>query len=287
MHFVKVKTILSPKNGMNLYRGCTHGCIYCDSRSDCYGMTHRFEDIEVKSNAHELLRDALSRKRKPCMIGMGSMCDPYMPIEAELCHTRRALEIINEHRFGATLITKSDLVLRDLDLLKSINETAKAVVQITLTTTDDALARKIEPSAPSPSRRIAALRALRDSGIPTVVWMTPILPFITDTEENVRAILDASFEAGVKGIVAFGMGVTLRSGSRENFYDGLDSAFPGLSETYIRTYSNAYNCESPASPELMHLFRRECRAHGVMYDPDKIFEYLSDLPEKYEQLSLF
>lgn len=228
MHFVKAKGILSARNGMNIYRGCTHGCIYCDSRSTCYQMQHDFEDIEVKQNAPELLEAALRRKRKKCMIGTGSMCDPYMHCEEKLGLTRRCLEIIDQYGFGATLITKSNRLLRDLDLLKSINTKTKCVVQMTLTTYDEALCKILEPKVCTTRERYETLKILRDNGIPTIVWLTPVLPFINDTETNLRGILDYCFDAGVKGIICFGFGTTLRDGDREYFYAALDRHFPGF-----------------------------------------------------------
>ena len=189
MHGVKAKGILSSQNGMNIYRGCSHGCIYCDSRSSCYRMEHDFEDIEVKENAPELLEDALRRKRKRCMIGTGAMSDPYIPLELSLEYTRKALLIIEKYGFGVALQTKSDRVLRDLDILKKINEKTKAVVQMTLTTADENLCKIIEPNVCTTSKRFEALKTFRDNGIPTVVWLCPVLPYINDTRENIEAIL--------------------------------------------------------------------------------------------------
>lgn len=288
MHYVSAKGILSSKNGMNLYRGCQHGCIYCDSRSECYHMDHDFEDIEVKENALVLLEDALRRKRKSCMIGTGSMSDPYMPLEDELQYTRKALELIQRYGFGATLITKSDRILRDLDLLKAINERTKCVVQMTLTTYDEELCRKLEPGVCTTKARFEALKVLRDAGIPTVVWLCPILPFINDTPENINGILDYCKEAQVKGIICFGMGVTLRAGNREYFYQQLDHHFPGLKVEYIRRYGDAYMLDSPRSRELMELFNRRCQSAGILHDNDRIFQYLSQFEEKsMPQMSLF
>jgi DNA repair photolyase len=288
MHYATAKGILSAKNGMNLYRGCQHGCIYCDSRSTCYHMAHDFEDVEVKENAIALLEDALRRKRKPCMIGMGSMTDPYIPLEEKLRHTRQALELIERYGFGATLITKSARVLQDLDLLQRINEQTKCVVQMTLTTYNESLCRKIEPAVSTTKERFEALKTLRDAGIPTVVWLCPILPYINDTAENISGILDYCAEAGVKGILCFGMGVTLREGNREYFYKQLDRSFPGLKDEYIRRYGNAYMLESPRSRELMGLFRRRCEQENIWHDNDIIFSYLSQFEENNPaQLSLF
>ncbi len=280
MHFVKAKGILSAKNGMNLYRGCSHGCIYCDSRSNCYHMEHAFEDIEVKENAIELLKDALTRKRKKCMIGTGSMTDPYIPLEMKLENVRKALELVYEYGFGFTVITKSNRILRDLDLLQKINEKTKCVVQMTLTTCDEDLCRKIEPNVSTTEERFEVLKTLRDCGIPTVVWLSPILPFINDTEENISGILDMCAEAKVYGVICFGMGLTLREGNREYFYEQLDRLFPGLKEQYIRTYGDQYMIESGNSQKLMRLFHRKCEKYGIVHDNDRIFRYLSAFEEK-------
>ena len=289
MHFVKAKGILSSQNGMNIYRGCSHGCIYCDSRSSCYRMDHAFEDIEVKENAPELLEDALRRKRKRCMIGTGAMSDPYIPLELDLEYTRKALLIIERYGCGVTLQTKSDRVLRDLDILKRINEKTKAVVQMTLTTADDTISKIIEPNVCTSRERFEALKILRDNGIPTVVWLCPILPYINDTRENIEAILQMSVEARVRGVINFGMGLTLREGDREYFYRKLDSSFPGLKERYIREYGNSYEIPSPHSSELMRLFHQICEKNGIMHSNDEIFAYLHRFEEKtpFRQLSLW
>lgn len=289
MHFVEAKGILSAKNGMNLYRGCSHGCIYCDSRSKCYHMEHAFEDIEVKANAIELLEHALIHKRKKCMIGTGSMTDPYIPLEMELGHVRKALQLIYEHGFGFTVITKSSRIVRDIDLLQKINERAKCVVQMTLTTYDEELCKKLEPNVSTTSERFEVLKTLRDAGIPTVVWLSPILPFINDTKENIAGILDMCAEAKTYGILCFGMGLTLREGNREYFYEQLDRLFPGLKEKYIRTYGNQYMIESANSRELMRFFHRRCEEEGIVHHNELIFEYLHSMEEKKgsEQLSIW
>ena len=289
MHFEDVKGVLSPKGNMNIYRGCTHGCIYCDSRSTCYNMTHDFEDVLVKANAPQLLEQALKSKRKKIMVGMGSMSDPYMHCEKELLHTRKCLEIVDRYGFGFTLITKSDLVLRDLDLIKSINSKSKAVVQMTLTTFDEKLCRILEPNVATTKQRFSALMKLKEAGIPTVVWLTPILPFINDTEDNLRGILDYCIQAGVKGIICFDMGLTLREGNREYFYRKLDEHFPGMKQRYISAFGDSYYCTSPDNRKLMKIFRNVCRENGIMYNTDEIFEYLHTFEEKCEneQLTLF
>ena len=288
MHKVNVKGILSAKNGMNIYRGCLHGCIYCDSRSLCYQMNHKFEDIEVKANAVGLLEITLRRKRNKCMIGTGAMSDPYMPIEEKLGNMRKCLEVIERYGFGVTMITKSTKVLRDLDLLKKINEKSKCVVQMTLTTYDEDLCRIVEPNVETTYERFRALEILHDNGIPTVVWLCPILPFINDTEENIRGILDYCVRAKVKGIINFDMGVTLRDGNREYFYKKLDEHFPGLKEKYIRMYGNSYQLSSPNSRQLNMIYKSECIKNGIMCDVNECFEYLNKYEDKYggEQISL-
>lgn len=289
MHYVKAKGILSASNGMNLYRGCQHGCIYCDARSRCYQMEHVFEDIEVKENAPELLEAALKAKRKPCMIGTGAMSDPYIPLEEKLQMTRRCLELIDKYGFGIAIQTKSDRILRDMELLQSINSRTKAVVQMTLTTHDENLCRILEPCVSTTRERYDALKEFQVAKIPTVVWLCPIVPFLNDTEENVRGILDYCIDAGVKGIVNFGMGLTLREGNREYFYAALDRYFPGLKEVYIRTYGNTYELPSPRSRELNGIFRETCEKYGIWHDNDRIFRYLHEFEEKQraDQLSFF
>lgn len=289
MHKVKTKGILSSYNGMNLCRGCLHGCIYCDSRSKCYHIEHDFEDIALKENAPLLLEDALKKKRNKCMISTGSMSDPYLPDAQSLALTRRCLEIIDKYGFGASLITKSDLVLNDLDLFISINSHSKCVIQMTLTTFDDSLCRIIEPNVCVTSRRAEVLNILRDNGIPTVVWLSPILPYINDTEENISGILDYCIKAKVRGIINFGFGLTLREGNREYFYSKLDEHFPGLKEKYIYTYGNSYELPVPNSRKLNEMFVSVCEKNGIMHDFDEIFEYIRLYEDKSvpEQLSLF
>lgn len=287
MHYTDYKTILSPQNGMNLYRGCTHGCIYCDSRSKCYQFDHEFEDIEVKRDAVKILEQQLRKKRQPCMIGTGSMCDPYIPLETELQLTRQSIEVIERYGFGLAILTESAKLLRDIDLLKRINARTKCVVQTTLTTYDEALCKKIEPHVSSTRERFEMLMTLKEADIPTVVWLTPILPFINDTEENLLGLLDYCVQAGVKGILTFGIGVTLREGDREYFYAALDRDFPGVKQQYIRTFGNAYVCNSPNDKKLMQILRKTCQEHGILWQTDDVFRYLWTFETKEKQMSLF
>lgn len=287
---------------MNIYRGCSHGCIYCDSRSKCYQFTHDFEDIEVKQNAPELLEEALRKKRKRCMIGTGSMCDPYIPLEKELKLMRQCLQIIDRYNFGATLITKSDLVMRDLDIIERINKKTKAVVQMTLTTADDELCRKIEPGVCPTSRRFEVLCECKKRGIPTVVWFSPLLPFINDTKENIDGIVDYCVQAGVHAIICFGIGLTLREGNREYFYAALDRLsrlqdsqtnssatfdcantppvnFHDLKFRYQRTFGYNYMCSSPREHELMSYLQKLCRRNNIMLGTDSVFKWIEEFPD--------
>jgi DNA repair photolyase len=290
MHFVEAKGILTNNNGfcgMNIYRGCTHGCIYCDSRSTCYNFSHIFEDIEVKQNAPELLENTLKAKRKKCMIGTGAMSDPYMHCEEELRLTRKCLKIVLKYGFGIAIQTKSDRILQDIDLLDKINQNTKCVVQMTLTTFDDRLCKIIEPNVCTTIRRLEVLEEIHKRGIPTVVWLTPILPFINDTEENIKSILENCAKVGVKGIICFDMGLTLREGDREYYYAALDKYFPELKRKYIETYGNAYNLPSPNAKGLMALFQTFCKENNMLYKPKDCFQFLNEFPERYKQLTLF
>lgn len=221
------------------------------------------------------------------MIGTGAMSDPYMHCEKDLQLTRKCLEIILRYSFGVAIQTKSDLILRDIDLLSEINKSAKCVVQITLTTYDDELCSILEPNVCNTKCRIEVLEMMQERGIPTVVWLTPILPFINDTKENISAILNECARTGVKGVIDFGMGLTLREGDREYYYEALDKHFPGMKERYIKQYGNAYELPSPNSKELRALFQDICEKNGILSTPDECFRYMSDLPDKYTQMSLF
>lgn len=289
MHYKEYKSILSPKNGMNIYRGCSHGCIYCDSRSSCYNMDHDFGDIEVKKNAPQMLENELKRRRKKCMIGTGSMCDPYIHIEEELLYTRRCLQTIEKYGFGLSILTKSARILRDLDLLKSINGKSKCVVQMTLTTADENLCRILEPGVSTTRERFETLKIMHENGISTVAWLSPFLPFINDSVENMVGLLNYCIEAKVHGIMCFGIGVTLRDGNREYFYHKLDEHFPDMKQKYIKTFGNSYVCNSPNHSGLMKIMLRTCEKHNILTGADKVFSYLNTFEDKNtnEQISLF
>ena len=287
MHYAEYKTILSPNNGMNIYRGCTHGCIYCDSRSLCYRIKHDFENIEIKRDAVRILESQLARRRKPCMVGTGAMCDPYIHLEEEMRITRQCLEVIERYGFGLAIQTKSDRILRDMDILKAINSQSKCVVQITLTTFDEDLCRIVEPFVSTTSERFAVLETMRDAGIPTVVWLSPTLPFINDNEENLRGLLDCCIRAKVRGILCFSFGTTMREGSRDYFYKKLDEHFHGMKQRYIRAFGSSYECHSPNNARLMEIFIDECKRHGILYRTDDVFRYTREFETKERQLSLF
>ncbi|MDD3126978.1 MAG: radical SAM protein [Candidatus Izemoplasmatales bacterium] len=277
---------LPPYNNYNIYRGCTHGCIYCDSRSKCYEIELPFENITVKTNAVELARCELSKKRNPIMVNSGSMCDPYMPIEAQLELSRNVLKVVLEYGHGAGFLTKNILALRDLDLMVKINIKAKAIACFTLTTVDDHLAKIIEPNASLPSERLKALRQFADAGITTGVWMTPLLPFITANVDNVKAIVAACAMALVKYIHIFEIGTSMREGSRDFFYNNLDRLFPGMKERYQQTYGLKYICLAPEHEKLEKVFRDECDKYGIVYLKEDIAN-LRQIPKHSQQLSLF
>lgn len=289
MHYKEVKAILTPQNGMNLYRGCTHGCIYCDSRSKCYRMDHDFEDIEVKLRAADLLENTLKKKRNKGMISTGSMTDPYVPIEAELKITRRCLNVIDRFDFGVVIQTKSNLIMRDIDILESIHKKTKCIVAMTLTTYDEELCKKLEPNVCTTKERVQVLMEMKKRGIPTIVWLDPFLPFINDTEENLRGLMKYCIDAGVYGIMNFGIGLTLREGNREYFYEQLDRLFPGMKERYIETYGNSYEVNSPDNDRLMKIFKELCEEHNIVYDKEELFRYMREYKNKQmgTQLSLF
>ena len=271
-HVKQPDTYFGLKYNLNLYRGCQHQCIYCDSRSECYQIEN-FADIHVKINAIDLLKDALPRKRVRGTIGFGSMNDPYMPVERKYQLCRRALEVIAEHRFPVHIITKSDIVLRDIDLLEQINQ-IYAAVSFTITTADDQLARQIEPGAPSSSARFAAMRALADAGIHTGITMMPILPFISDTEENITQLVELAHQNGAGYILPW-FGMSLRAGSRDWYYTQLDKRFPGIKQKYIQQYGSSYECSSPNWQELDQTFQKlvhECNIPTQMpiFTPQEI-----------------
>ena len=288
MHQREVKGILNAYNGMNISRGCTHGCIYCDSRSKCYRIEHDFEDVQIKSNAPALLEAALKKKRKKCMVGTGAMSDPYIPLPENLANIRACLEIIDRYGCGLAIQTKSDLILRDLDLLIGINKKAKCIVQMTLTTFDEDLCKIIEPNVCGTKKRFEVLKTMRGNGIQTIVWLCPFLPFINDTEENLRGLLDYCAEAEVYGILCWGIGLTLRDGNRGYFYSKLDEHFPGLKKIYREKYGFNYTVSSDNNDSLMKLFYDFCEKRRIVCNNDELFEYMRAFEEKNDsQMSLF
>ena len=253
----KIDSIFGLDYNLNLYRGCQHRCIYCDSRSQCYGIEHFDRDVLVKVNAIEILKRELSRKRKKGIIGTGSMNDPYMPLEEQVKLTRRTLETIAEYGFGVHVITKSDLVVRDIDILQKIARVSAAAVSLTVTTADDALARVVEPGAPPSSSRFRAMKRLSEAGIETRVALMPTLPFIEDSWENVSAIIEEAHRCGAKVVIPW-FGMSMRDRQRVHFYSRLDESFPGLRERYEAAYRGDYMCPSPQAADLYHRCQALC-----------------------------
>lgn len=294
MEFIPAKTIISGYRtgsawfginyNMNIYKGCNHGCIYCDSRSDCYRVEN-FDSVRAKDNALAIISRELKSKRKTGVIGTGAMSDPYNPFEKELCLTRGALELINAHRFGISIATKSDLIVRDTDVLTEIAKHSPVLAKITVTTADDKLCQFIEPNAPPSSRRFSAIRELSGKGIFTGILLMPILPFLEDTVENIGAIIRLASENGAKFIYP-AFGVTLRQNQRDWYYEKLDQHFPGLKQKYITQFGHAYGCYSPNAKALWHIFRNECDKLDILYNMEDI---ISSYKQDYgnSQLTLF
>lgn len=272
---------------MNIYRGCCHGCIYCDSRSSCYQIVD-FDRVRAKENSAEIIGRDLRSKRKKGIIGMGAMSDPYNSFEKKYCLTREALKQVDKNNFGISIATKSDLITRDIDILKKIQEHSPVLIKITITTYDDKLAKSIEPNVSSTTERFDAIKKLTDNGIYTGILLMPILPFINDNKENIINIVRKAHECGAKFIFAFGMGVTLRQNQREYYYKKLKDIFKDedLSKKYIDTYGDRYEYPSINSKELWKVFKSECEKYGILYNMEDI---IKDYKSKYEevQISLF
>jgi len=295
MEYIPTKTIVNRTRdpswfgtdyNMNIYRGCCHGCIYCDSRSDCY-QNDRFDQVRAKADALRVIRDDLERKVKPGVVGTGAMSDPYNPFEEELLLTRHALTLLEAYGFGAAIDTKSDLIVRDIDVLTSINRTMPVLCKLTVTTCDEDLAAKVEPRAPSPARRLAAVERLSRAGLFTGLLMMPVLPFLEDNAENIREIVDRAADAGARFIYP-AIGMTCRAGQREYFYQQLEANFPGqgLSERYRRRYGTRYHCTSPRARVLWEVFRERCSQRGLLYSMGHIIA-ASRRGHETGQLSLF
>lgn len=278
MQYISAKSIVSSyaennywfgsNYNINIYKGCCHGCIYCDSRSECYGIDD-FDTVRAKENALSLIDKELKSKRKTGVVGTGAMSDPYNPFEKELCLTRQALELIDKHGFGVSIITKSDLIIRDIDILQRIKEHSPVLCKITITVSNDELCRRIEPNVSISSERFLVVKKLTDAGIFAGVLLMPVLPFIADNEENIRQYVRLASESGARFIYpAFGM--TLRANQRDYFYKKLGELFPSLKEKYIRQYGNSYECQSPNARNLYKLLSEECKRHGILYKMDDI-----------------
>ena len=294
MNLIPTKSIISgyAKNNMwfgsnynmNIYKGCCHGCIYCDSRSECYGVEN-FDEVRVKENALFIIERELKSKRKKGVVGTGAMSDPYNPFEKEYRLTRGALELINRYGFGVSIATKSNLITRDIDILSEISKHSPVLTLITITAADDDLCKKVERSAPVSSERFKAIKELSDAGISTGILLMPVLPFIEDTEGNISDIISHAHENGAKFIYP-AFGVTLRQNQREWFYDRLDESFPGLKEKYLRFYGNSYECSSSKSKVLWNLFSLKCNELGILYRMEDIIHTYKKGYEN-EQTSLF
>ncbi|WP_010250719.1 SPL family radical SAM protein [Acetivibrio cellulolyticus] len=278
MEFITAKTIVSGYSennswfginyNMNIYKGCSHGCIYCDSRSECYRVDN-FDRVRAKENALALIERELKSKRKKGVVGTGAMSDPYNRFEEEYMLTRGAMELINRFGFGAAIATKSDLIVRDIDILKEISKHSPMLVKITVTTADDVLCSKVEPNVSVSSCRFKAINKLSQEGIFVGVLLMPVLPFIEDTEDNIKEIIELAYQNGAKFIYP-AFGVTLRQNQRDWYYNKLDELFPSIKEKYIKNYGNSYECRSLKAKELWSLFKNKCNEYGILYKMDDI-----------------
>ena len=295
MEFVNTKTILTKvKDGsewygvdynMNLYRGCSHGCIYCDSRSECYHIDN-FDIVKGKENMLHILESELSKKRLKGVVGIGAMSDTYNPMEIKYQQTRGALELISKYGFGVSIDTKSDLILRDIDLLKEINLKNNVIIKFTITTPDDNLSKIIEPNVCVSSKRLEAIKLLNDNGIFAGIMMNPVLPFITDKEEDIIKLVRLASEYGAKFIHTY-MGMTLRENQRAYYFDKLDENFPGLKDKYIKNYGNKYSCLALNYKKLYKVFTDECDRYGILYKMDDIIKAYKKKMQNDEQITLF
>lgn len=292
MEFIKAKTILQKAThseewfgidyNMNLYKGCSHKCIYCDSRSNCY-QVEDFDRVRAKKNEIEILNQELRSKRKKGVIGIGAMSDTYNPFEKQYKITRKALELISYYNFGVSIETKSNLIVRDVDLLKEISSKADVILKFTITSADDSLSRKIEPNICASSERLKAMKTLSNQGLFVGTLLTPIIPFITDSEENIKNVIRLSAENGAKFVFTIG-GVTLRENQRDYFYEQLDKFFPNLKEKYIKNYGNNYFCY-PLNKNLENVFKKECEKYGLLYKMNDIISAYKKEIKEDEQLS--
>lgn len=295
MEFISTKTILSNvKYGnewygidynMNLYRGCSHGCIYCDSRSECYNIDN-FDIVRGKENCLNILENELIRKRKKGVIGIGAMSDTYNPQELKYEITREALKLISKYNYGVSIDTKSDLVLRDIDILSKINKNNDVIVKFTITTPNDKLSKIIEPRVCVSSKRLNAIKQLTNNGIFAGVMLNPILPFITDKEEDIKGLVKLSYESGAKFIHTY-MGVTLRQNQRDYYYKNLDFNFKGIKEKYIKYYGSRYSCYPLEYKRLYKTFVAECEKYGILYKMEDIIKAYKKESVKDEQISFF
>lgn len=295
MEFLKAKTILTKvKDGsewygvdynMNLYRGCSHGCIYCDSRSDCYHIEN-FDTVRGKENMLKILENELSKKRVKGVVGIGAMSDTYNPMEIKYQQTRGALQLISKYGFGVSIDTKSDLILRDIDLLKEINSKNNVIIKFTITTPDDKLSKIIEPNVCESSKRLEAIKILNDNGIFTGIMMNPVLPFITDKEEDIKKLVELASRSGAKFIHTY-MGMTLRENQRAYYFEKLDEKFLGVKEKYIKNYGDRYNCLVPNYKQLYKVFTDECDRYGILYKMNDIIRAYKKESTNDEQISLF
>ncbi|WP_332841570.1 SPL family radical SAM protein [Paraclostridium bifermentans] len=294
MEFIPAKTIVSGYKenpnwfginyGMNIYKGCCHGCIYCDSRSNCYQIIE-FDRVRIKENSTEIIKKELKSKKTKGVVGTGAMSDPYNPFEEKFMLTREALKAVDENRFGISIATKSDLVTRDIDILKKIQSHSPTIIKITITTYDDNLCKKVESNVAPTSKRFEALKELSDNGIYAGVLLMPILPFINDNEDNIKNIIKKAYESGAKFVFTYGLGVTLRQNQREYYFEQLRKIFPdeNLDKKYEKIYCESYENGARNYEHLCNVFKEECEKYNLLY---KMKDIINDYKNKYEKTQI-
>lgn len=295
MEFIQTKTIISSSYkenpnwfginyNMNIYKGCCHGCIYCDSRSSCYQIIE-FDRVRIKEDSTEIIKKNLKSKKTKGVVGTGAMSDPYNPFEEKYMLTREALKLIDENRFGICIATKSDLVTRDIDILKRIQSHSPTMVKMTITTYDDELCKKVERNVCPTSDRFKAIKKLSDNGIYVGVLLMPVLPFINDNEENIKNIIKSAYESGAKFVFSYGLGVTLRQNQREYYFGKLREIFPNqnLDKKYIDTFGESYINSARNYEHLFKVFKQECEKYSLLYDMKDI---IADYKSRYEKTQI-
>lgn len=296
MEYIEAKTIISKaKNtewwfdfdyNMNLYKGCCHGCIYCDSRSECYRITD-FDTIKIKKNCIEILEKQLISKRKKGIIATGAMSDPYNPLEKKYELTKKSLQLIKKYGYGLLINTKSSLINRDIEIIRQISEKKDVLIGITVTTSNQTLCNKIEPNTSTTIERIETIKKFTENKIYTGILLMPILPFLNDTIENIDQIIEYARYSKADFIYPY-FGVTLRQNQKDHYLEKIQQINSGLKQKYLNLYRNIYSCLSPNHKKLKQHFISKCEKYNITYKmQDIIKSYKTPKTNPKKQMTLF